>query len=137
MTTDSANAATRRTVRAYHEARFRGDVTTAAAQIGESFGFRSPFITSDSPTGHLDGLDGLLGIVTSVELISELYGETEATLVYDVHTAPAVGITQRTAEHFRLHDGRITSITLIFDSAPWQAIMSAAGPTHDEAVTLA
>ncbi|UUU37676.1 hypothetical protein [Streptomyces sp. NBC_00162] len=137
MTTDPADTTTRRTVRAYHEARFRGDVTTAAAQIGEGFSFRSPFITSDSPTGHLEGLDGLLGIVTSVELISELYGETEATLVYDVHTAPTVGITQHTAEHFRLHDGRITSIALIFDSAPWQAIMSAAGPTPDEAVPIA
>ncbi|MEV7525372.1 nuclear transport factor 2 family protein [Streptomyces sp. NPDC091371] len=136
MTTDSASTATRRTVRAYHKARFRGDVTTAAAQIGEDFTFRSPFITSDSPTGHLDGLDGLLGIVTGVELISELYGETEATLVYDVHTAPGVGITQRTAEHFRLHDGRITSIRLIFDSAPWQAIMSAAGPTHEDTVAV-
>lgn len=137
MSTESADAAVRRTVRAYHEARFRGDVTTAAAQIGEGFAFRSPFITSDSPTGHLDGLDGLLGIVTGVELISELYGETEATLVYDVHTAPAVGITQHTAEHFRLHDGRITSITLLFDSAPWQAIMASAGPSNDGAATVA
>ncbi|MFB6810674.1 nuclear transport factor 2 family protein [Streptomyces sp. NPDC056387] len=126
MTTGST---TRHTVRAYHDARFRGDVPTAAAQIGDGFTFRSPFITSDSPTGHLDGLDGLLGIVTGVDLISELYGETEATLVYDVHTTPAVGITQRTAEHFRLRDGRITAIRLIFDSAPWQAIMTAAGPT--------
>ncbi|MEU4732002.1 nuclear transport factor 2 family protein [Streptomyces sp. NPDC023588] len=133
MPTDTASIATRRTVRAYHEARFRGDVSAAAAQIGEGFRFRSPFITSDSPTGHLDGLDGLLGIVTRVELISQLYGETEATLVYDVHTAPAVGITQHTAEHFRLYDGRITSIKLIFDAAPWQAIMSAVGPTHDRA----
>ncbi len=121
-------APTRDAVRTYHDARFRGDIATAAAQIGEGFTFRSPFITSDSPTGHLDGLDGLLGIVTRIEMIGELYGETEATLVYDIHTAPAVGITQRTAEHFRLQDGRITAITLIFDSAPWQAIMAAAGP---------
>jgi hypothetical protein len=112
------------TVRTYHEARFRGDVPTAAAQIGPHFAFRSPFVTSDSPTGHLDGLDGLLGIVTGVELISELYGEDEATLVYDVHTASPVG-TQRTAEHFRLADGRITSILLIFDATPWHAIMAA------------
>ncbi|MFF2198205.1 hypothetical protein [Streptomyces sp. NPDC058157] len=125
MTTTTPTA--RNTVRAYHEARFGGDVAAAAAQIGEGFRFRSPFITSESPTGHLDGLDGLLGVVTGVELISELYGEAEATLVYDVHTVPAVGITQRTAEHFRLRDGRITAITLVFDSAPWQAIM-AAGP---------
>ncbi|WP_327285149.1 hypothetical protein [Streptomyces sp. NBC_01205] len=35
--------------------------------------------------------------MTGVELISGLYGETEAAPVYDIHTAPAVGITQRTA----------------------------------------
>ncbi|AUG76044.1 hypothetical protein CFP65_1134 [Kitasatospora sp. MMS16-BH015] len=119
---------TRQTVRAYHEARFRGDVTAAAALTGAGFTFRSPFVTSDSPTGHLDGIDGLLSIVTGVELRSELYGEDEAVLVYDVHTASPVG-TQRTAEHFRLRDGRITAIELIFDGAPWQALMAAAGPT--------
>ncbi len=52
-------------------------------------------------------------------MISELYGESEATLVYDVHTATPAG-TQRTAEHFRLGDGKITSIMLIFDATPWQ-----------------
>lgn len=128
MTSEST---TRRTVRAYHDARYRGDTATAAAQIGDVFIFRSPFITSDSPAGHLEGLDGFLGIVVEVDLISELYSDSEATLIYDVHTASSVGI-QRTAEHFRLHDGRITAITLIFDSAPWQAIMAAAGPAPGE-----
>ncbi|MFF1869799.1 hypothetical protein [Streptomyces sp. CB03911] len=130
MTTEPT---TRDVVRTYHEARFRGDVATAAAQIGEDFLFRSPFITSESATGHLDGLDGLLAAVTGVDLISELYGATEAVLVYDVRTVPALGITQRTAEHFRLHEGRISAITLIFDSAPWQAVMAAAGPAPDDA----
>ncbi|MFE1381809.1 nuclear transport factor 2 family protein [Streptomyces sp. NPDC058740] len=129
MTTGSA---VRDTVKAYYDARFAGDVAAAAALIGQDFVFRSPFITSDSPEGHLDGLEGLLGIVSHVDLISELYGEDDATLVYDIHTVPAVGITQRTAEHFRLRDGdgRISAITLIFDSAPWQAIMAAAGPAR-------
>ncbi|MBP0453275.1 hypothetical protein J5Y04_27575 [Kitasatospora sp. RG8] len=118
---------TRETVRAYHEARLRGDVAGAAAQTGEPFAFRSPLITSSSPTGHLAGLDGFLGLVTGVELLSELYRPEEATLVYDVHTASPVG-TQRTAEHFRLRDGRIASIALIFDAAPWGPLMAAAVP---------
>lgn len=133
----TADPPTRRTVRAYYEARFRGDTATAAAQTGEGFVFRSPFVTSDSPTGHLDGLDGLLGVTADVELISELYGENEATLLYDLHTVPAVGITQRTVEHFRLRDGRITAITLVFDSAPWQALMAAAGPARDTGTPVA
>ncbi|MER7130351.1 hypothetical protein [Streptosporangium saharense] len=112
---------TRRAVRGYHEARFRGDVAAAATHLGEPFHFRSPFISSDDRTGHLATLPGFVSIVTGVDLISELYGEAEATLVYDVHTATPVG-TQRTAEHFRLEDGKITSIALLFDASPWQAM---------------
>jgi hypothetical protein len=41
-----------------------------------------------------------------------------------VHTATPVGV-QRTAEHFRVRDGKIESITLIFDATPWHPIMAA------------
>ncbi|MEU1736220.1 hypothetical protein [Streptosporangium sp. NPDC020145] len=120
MTTSSPER-TRHAVRGYHEARFRGDVTAAAEHLGEPFHFQSPFISSDDRTGHLATLPGFVSIVTGVELISELYGEAEATLVYDVRTATPVG-TQRTAEHFRLEDGRIVSIMLLFDASPWQSM---------------
>lgn len=118
------SARTREVVRGYHDARFRGDVASAAALLGEPFGFRSPFISSGDPAGHLAGLEGFLQVVTGVEMISELYGEAEATLVYDVHTATPAG-TQRTAEHFRLVEGKISEIMLIFDAAPWQPMASA------------
>lgn len=113
-------------VRAYHDARFRGDIAAAVALTGTPFRFESPMLRSDDPAGHLAGLPAFLGIVTGVELHSELYGAAEATLVYDVHTATPVG-TQRTAEHFRLTDGLITSIALIFDATPWQALRPAVG----------
>jgi hypothetical protein len=115
---------TRETVQAYHRARFAGDVTTAAAQLAGTFTFRSPLIASTDARGHLDGLAAFVGIVTGVDLISELYGESEATLVYDVHTATPVG-TQHTAEHFRLRDGKIEAISLIFDATRWHPLMAA------------
>ncbi|MFF5234708.1 hypothetical protein [Dactylosporangium sp. NPDC000521] len=111
-------------VRTYHEARFRGDVTAAVGLTGTPFRFESPMLRFDDPAAHLAGLPDFLRIVTGVDLLSELYGADEATLVYDVHTATPVG-TQRTAEHFRLTGGRITSIRLIFDATPWQALHAA------------
>ncbi|WP_440901759.1 nuclear transport factor 2 family protein [Actinosynnema sp.] len=114
---------TRAAVRAYHRARFAGDVPAAAARLAEGFTFSSPLMTSDAE-GHLAGLAGFLGVVAGVDVISELHGEDEATLVYDVRTTLPFGV-QRTAEHFRLADGRITSITLIFDATPWHAVMAA------------
>ncbi|EOD63893.1 hypothetical protein [Amycolatopsis vancoresmycina] len=115
---------TRDTVQAYHRARFAGDVTAAAAQLADTFTFRSPLIASADARGHLDGLAGFVGIVTGVDLISELYGESEATLVYDVHTATPVG-TQHTAEHFRLRNGKIEAISLVFDATRWRPLMAA------------
>ncbi|GLW96810.1 nuclear transport factor 2 family protein [Microtetraspora sp. NBRC 16547] len=122
----SASTRTRQTVRGYHEARFRGDVPAAAAHLAETFAFQSPLMSSADAAGHLSGLPGFLQVVTGVDMISELYGESEATLVYDVHTATPAG-TQRTAEHFRLDDGRITSIMLIFDATPWQPMKAMMG----------
>jgi hypothetical protein len=125
--TTTAQEQTRRTVRGYHEARFRGEVSAAAAHLGEPFRFQSPMLTSDDRTGHLATLPGFVSIVTGVELISELYGDAEATLVYDVHTATPVG-TQRTAEHFRLDGGKIVSIMLLFDASPWQPMRAQVEP---------
>ncbi|MEV8634236.1 hypothetical protein AB0395_21535 [Streptosporangium sp. NPDC051023] len=123
----TAQEQTRRAVHGYHEARFRGDVSAAAAHLGEPFRFQSPFIDSDDRTGHLATLPGFVSIVTGVELISELYGESEATLVYDVHTATPAG-TQRTAEHFRLDGSKIISIMLVFDASPWQSMKAQIEP---------
>jgi hypothetical protein len=116
---------TRETVQAYHRARFRGDVAAAAATLGGGFTFESPLLSAGAED-HLAGLPAFLGIVTGVDVVSELYGADEATLVYDVHTATPVG-TQHTAEHFRLADGRIVAIRLLFDASPWRAMLPAAG----------
>ncbi|NRQ40668.1 hypothetical protein HII36_53995 [Nonomuraea sp. NN258] len=123
----AAQERTRRAVRGYHEARFLGDVPAAAEHLGEPFRFESPFFSSDDRTGHLATLPGFVSIVTGVDLISELYGESEATLVYDVHTATPAG-TQRTAEHFRLDDGKIVSILLVFDASPWHSMTAQIQP---------
>jgi hypothetical protein len=114
---------TRQIVRGYHDARFRGDVPAAVAHLAEPFNFHSPLMSSEDPSGHLAGLPGFLKVVTGVDMISELFGESEATLVYDVHTATPAR-TQRTAEHFRLDGTGITSIMLIFDGTPWQSMLA-------------
>ena len=116
---------TREVVRAYHDAYRRGDVEAIGVLLAEPFAFRSPIMAFDSPRQHLAALDRFVPFVTGVDMISELYGEGEATLVYDLHTSLPPKI-QRTAEHFRVVGGRISSIIIIFDATPWQAIIAAA-----------
>ncbi len=115
---------TRQIVRAYHNAYCRGDVP-AAALLGDRFSFSSPMMTFDTPQQHVAALVRFVPFITRCDLISELYGDREATLVYDLHVSLPPGI-QRCAEHFRLRDGRISTIVIIFDATPWHPLIEAA-----------
>lgn len=119
------HAQTRGVVRAYHDAYRRGDVTAAGAQLSDSFSFISPIMAFDTPRQHVAALVRFVPFITGVDMISELYGEGKATLVYDLHTSLPAG-TQRCAEHFRVTEGRISSIIIIFDATPWRPIIEAA-----------
>ena len=122
-----SQAQTREVVRAYHDAYRRGDVAAAGAQLADSFTFSSPMMAFDSPRQHVAALARFVPFITGVDLISELYGDGEATLIYDVHTSlPGAAANQRSAEYFRVTDGRISSIILVFDATPWRPIIQAA-----------
>jgi len=116
MTTDTQ---TRRVVSAYHAARTAGDLEAASVYLAPTFTFQSPMMGFDSPVTYLARHRAFLPLVKGLDMISELYGEGEATLVYDLHMATPAG-TQRTAEHFRLTDDKISSILVIFDASPWR-----------------
>jgi hypothetical protein len=117
MTTDTQ---TRQLVSAYHAARDAGDAQAAAGYLAPGFSFESPLMRLEDPHLYLANHIAFHEVVTRTDLISELYGEGEATLLYDLH-APMPGETQRTAEHFRLAGDKIASILLIFDASPWRS----------------
>ncbi|HEY4028434.1 MAG TPA: hypothetical protein VGO86_18550, partial [Candidatus Dormibacteraeota bacterium] len=96
------------------------------AQLAPAFTFQSPLMRFDDPAAYLASHGDFQQVVTGLDMISELYGEGEATLVYDLHTATPAG-TQRTAEHFTLAAGKIASILLIFDASPWRPMLAALG----------
>jgi ketosteroid isomerase-like protein len=122
-----SQAETEKIVRAYHDAYRRGDVNAAGAQLAESFKFSSPMMAFDSPQQHLAALVRFVPFITGIHMISELYSDGEATLVYDLHTSlPGGAAVQRCAEHFRVADDRISSIIIIFDATPWRPIIQAA-----------
>jgi len=115
---------TRQVVSAYHAARTAGDLQAAGAHLAPTFTFQSPLMRLDGPAAYLASHGDFQRLVTGLDTLSELYGEGEATLVYDLHTATPAG-TQRTAEHFTVAAGRIASILLIFDASPWRPLLAA------------
>ena len=121
----AARDETRLIVRAYHDAYRRGDVPAAIALLAEKFTFSSPILGFASPQLHAAALVRFVSFITGCDLISELYGNGEATLVYDLHVSLTPRV-RRTAEHFRVRDGRIFEMTTIFDATPWRPIIDAA-----------
>jgi ketosteroid isomerase-like protein len=117
---------TRQVVSAFHAARTAGDMQAAGAHLAPAFTFQSPLMRFDDPAAYLASHAELQPVVTGLDMISELYGDGEATLIYDLHTATPAG-TQRTAEHFVVADGRIASVRLIFDASPWRPMLAALG----------
>ncbi|MBF6612755.1 MAG: hypothetical protein IVW55_06450 [Chloroflexi bacterium] len=120
LSNKSSQEQTRRVVRSYHDAWVSGDVSAAGAFLADEIPNPAPFNGfSPAPISRTDYLDVLAKFrrgVTGVDMISELYGEAEATLVYDVHLA--TGRTFTVAEHFRLTDGVISKVILVFDATP-------------------
>ena len=119
----------RAVVRAYHNAWTAGDLERAGHTLADEVVNPTPlnyYSQAGQPrAAYLEGLARFSAIATGSVVISELYGENEATLVYDVLTTPIGKI--RTAEHFRLTDGRIASILLIFDATAWREFRAVGG----------
>ena len=98
----------------------------AADLMDEAFSFESPLMRIDDRHAYLQTLRGFQELVKGVRMISELYGPDEASLLYDLDTTTPVGV-QRTAEHFRIKEGKIASILVLFDSAPWRPLFEGKG----------
>ena len=115
--------AVRSTVRDYFESWTRGDMAGARTRLADDLEFRGPIDRFDSADSFVGALAGFAGMLTRVELVQELYADDEAALLYDCVTASPAG-TIRTAEFFRLRDGRIASIRLVFDATELRKLMA-------------
>ena len=119
-------AKTRRVVRAFLSARDQGDAALARSYLAPDFTFESPLMRFDDPAAYLDSHIRFQRLVTGLDVIDELYGPAGAVRLYDLHTATPAG-TQRTTEHFRIQDGAIRGILLIFDTLPWRPMFGVMG----------
>jgi hypothetical protein len=114
----------RQIVRGYFDAWTRGDVLAAGQYLADHFTFFGALKSLDSAAEYLATLSDYRKLVTTGNnVISELYGDDEATLIYDSHTLAG---TIRIAEHIRLTDGQISSIILILDPTALRAFKAAA-----------
>jgi len=116
---------TRQVVRNFFAAWTQGDVAAAGQYLADDLVFSGTVKSLNGASAYLTALSEYRTLVTTGnDLISELYGDAEATLIYNSHTLAG---PIRMAEHFHLTEGKISSLILIFDPTTLFAFKAAHG----------
>ncbi|WP_051836406.1 nuclear transport factor 2 family protein [Streptomyces sp. NRRL WC-3742] len=106
-------------VRAYHRAWTSGDHPAAVRLLAPDLAVETPVNEYPTVESFAQALSGFGSLVRSVRLLSELAGDDEAVLLYDLE-AERIG-PMRIAEHFTVQGGRITRIRQIHDTVAVRA----------------
>ncbi|NJO81454.1 MAG: nuclear transport factor 2 family protein [Blastochloris sp.] len=100
-------------VRKYFDAWTNGDIVTARQYLSDDLLFSGTLKSLNNADDYIVALGEYRKLVTHGNaIISELYGDDEAILIYDSHT---VAGTIRIAEHIRLTNNKLSAIILILD----------------------
>jgi hypothetical protein len=111
-------------VQSYHAAWTSGDLERARDLLADGLDFQGSIDRFTSADAFVATLAQFVQMVERVDLLAELYGENEASLLYDCVTRSPAGVI-RTAEFFRLDDdGRIGAIRLVFDATELRKLMA-------------
>jgi hypothetical protein len=105
-------------VRAYHRAWTSKNFDEAVRLLAPDLKVEVPINDYPTTESFAEALVGFGGLVTGLELLSEL-GEGNEAMLYDMNVE-GLG-TIRLAEHFTVAEGRITRIRQIHDTAALRA----------------
>jgi hypothetical protein len=109
-------------VRNYYESWTQRDMGTARSYLADDLDFQGSIDTFSSADDFIATLTGFAQMLTRVDLLQEFYTDDAAALLYDCVTNSPAG-TIRTAEFFRLRDGAIATIRLVFDASALRQVM--------------
>lgn len=107
---------TQKIVDGYSSAWASGDLKTARSYLADNLEFRGSIDNFNDADSLISALSVFLHILKSVKIIRTFYDEDEAILMYDCVTDSPAG-TIRTVEYFKVDDGKIKEIKLVFDAS--------------------
>lgn len=80
--------------------------------------------TFDDRDSYLTSLQGLAAIVTGAERLKVFEDGDDACVIYELRTQPAP--SARIAEWYRVREGRIARMLVLFDARPFAALFEQA-----------
>ncbi len=113
---------TKQLIDRYHEAWTQGDFSTARGCLADNLDFQGSMETFSNADAFIEALQRFQQMVNSINLLQNFSDEQGAALLYDCHTASPAGII-RTAEFFKVSNGKIDAIRLVFDASELRKAM--------------
>lgn len=93
------------------------DFERARSLVHDDLSFEGPIDRFSDADSYLASLQQLGQIVTGVEKQKVFVDGDDMCVIYDLKTAPVP--SSRTCEWYRLRDGRIASVSVVFDARPF------------------
>jgi len=115
-----------RVVNGYLDAFTAGDYDEAGEWVTDGFSFAGPIAQYETKEAFFAGAAGLLTILRGHELLHQWEDGDDVCSVYHLNLETPVGKGSIfTSEWNRVHDGRVTSSRLVFDTAQFRALLPA------------
>ena len=113
---------TKQVVTNYHNAWTSGDMQAARVYLADDLDFQGSIDTFSRADDFIPSLAMFQKMLQRVTLIQSFFSESGAALLSDCDTMSPAGVI-RTAEFFRVTDGKIKSIRLVFDATELRKLM--------------
>jgi limonene-1,2-epoxide hydrolase len=110
------------TVLAYQQAVGKKDFAAARKLLHDNLEFRGPIDTFHKADDYLRAIQKLSAIVEGVDILKVFEDASDVGLFCDLKTK-AVG-TSFVAEWYKVKDGKIVSVRVVFDARPFAAMFA-------------
>ena len=99
------------------------DFERARALLRDDVSFEGPIDSFSDADSYIASLRQLSGIVTGAVKQKVFVDAHDVCVIYDLQTAPVP--SSRTCEWYRVRDGKIESVSVVFDARPFAALFAA------------
>jgi ketosteroid isomerase-like protein len=99
------------------------DFERARALTHDELAFEGPIDSFNNADAYLASLQQLGQIVTGVEKQKVFVDGDDVCVIYDLKTAPVP--SSRTCEWYRVREGKIAAISVVFDARPFAPLFEA------------
>ena len=99
------------------------DFERARGYLRDDLSFEGPIDSFRDADSYIASLKELSGIVTGAEKHKVFVDGDDVCVIYDLKTAPIP--SSRTCEWYRVRDGKVASVSVVFDARPFAAMIEA------------